>query len=109
MFLLPRKIGSTVLPLPQPISKSFEFSPQETNSGNSFNRYLLSYTKTSQPRRRNVGPRNPDLKTLNFSFKITSIFTSNKAHYEGIQRLHDPVIPVMNFTGKPESWPEPLV
>lgn len=31
-----------VLPLPHPTSKSFEDSPQETSSGNSFSKYRLS-------------------------------------------------------------------
>lgn len=37
-----RNIGSTVLPLPQPTSKTFESSLQDANSGNSFNKYRLS-------------------------------------------------------------------
>lgn len=33
-----RNMGRTVLPLPHPTSKTLEFSLQETNSGNSFNK-----------------------------------------------------------------------
>lgn len=44
-LLVYRKIGRAVLPLPHPTSKTLVQSLQEASSGNSFNRYRLSYIK----------------------------------------------------------------